>query len=130
MPRILVVEDEPSVRAVLCQALGAAGHDVQAAGDPHEAMRLCDSGGFDLVLSDIIMPGIDGHELARRLALVCPRTRVILMSGFDPGCDSCPYIPRCKLISKPFGPRQVVQFVSEALSKPPPRVTASESPAD
>jgi two-component system cell cycle response regulator CpdR len=93
-------------------------------------MQLCDSGGFDLVLSDIVMPGIDGHELARRLALLCPRTRVILMSGFDPGCDSCPYIPRCELISKPFGSRQLVEFVSKVLSKPPPRVTAAGGPTD
>ncbi len=130
MPRILVVDDEADIRTLACTVLRAAGHDVDAVPDPEEAIRMCYSGGFDLVLTDIIMPGMDGHELARRVAALSPQTRVILMSGFDPGCDNCPYIPRCELISKPFDPRHLVRFVSKVLSEPPPRVSAAESPAD
>jgi CheY-like chemotaxis protein len=122
MPRILVVEDEAHVRTLACRVLSGAGYDVEAVHDPEEAVRMCYSAGFDLVLSDIVMPGIDGHELARRIAPLCPRTRVVLMSGFDPGCDDCPYASRCELIPKPFDYRDLVRFVADALSRPPPRV--------
>jgi CheY-like chemotaxis protein len=42
---------------------------------------------FDLLLSDIVMPGMNGYDLAKILANACPKTRVALMSGADPGCD-------------------------------------------
>ena len=130
MPRILVVEDEAEIRTLACTVLRAAGHDVEGVPDPEEAIRMCYSGGYDLVLTDILMPGMDGHELARRVAPLCPQTRVIMMSGFDPGCDSCPYIPRCELISKPFDPLDLVRFVSKVLSEPSPSVSAAEAPAE
>ena len=66
----------------------------------------------------------------RRLAPFCPGARVVLMSGFDPGCDECPYSARYELISKTFSVERLVRFVSRVLSKPPQRVKAGESPVD
>jgi CheY-like chemotaxis protein len=121
MSQILIVDDEPGIRALVSAALRAAGHHVETTGDPFEAIEWCRTSRFDLVVSDVVMPDIDGHELARRIAPLCPRTRVALMSGLDPGCDNCPYIPRCPLIHKPFDVRHVAKWVFDILAavRPP-----------
>ncbi len=127
MSYVLVVEDESPVRTLVCAYLRNAGHTVECVGSAEEAVQACASCPFDLVLSDIRMPEIDGHELARRLAEICPQTRVLLMSGFDPGCDACPYSPQCEIVSKPFSPERLVFCVSRSLAAPPPRVKGANS---
>ncbi len=127
MARILVVDDEPSIRSMLCEVLRRNGHAVESARDPTEAIGRCKAQSYDLVLSDIVMGDMDGHELARRLALLCPRTRVVLMTGFDPGCDNCPYSPRCELVRKPFDLKEVLSAVARELAGPSRRVRAGGS---
>lgn len=122
MHRLLIVDDEPQIRSLLSTGLRAVGYDVQSAESADEAIRLCSIGSFDLVLSDVMMPHVDGHELARRLAPLCPMTRVMLMTGFDEGCENCPYATRCELIHKPFDLRDLVRMVASALAEAPPRV--------
>ena len=76
---------------------------------------------FDLVLSDIRLPGADGHALARWVARRYPRTRVALMAGSDPGCDECPYPERCARLVKPFRSFvQITEFVERVLAGPGP----------
>ena len=119
--RILVVDDEPHVRHLLRESLTHAGYEVQEAGSVDEALALCKQVGcFDLLISDVRMPGADGHELARRVAQLCSGSRIILTSGFDPGCDECPFEAGCPQISKPFDLQQVVARIAEALTAPPP----------
>ena len=119
MPRILVVDDEESIRKMLCKILERAGHDVRSAGNVETAIAMSKSAPFfDVVVSDVDMPGADGHELARWFAVSCPSSRVILMSGFDRGCDGCPYVDNCYRISKPFAPKEIVALVSSVLPKP------------
>jgi CheY-like chemotaxis protein len=120
VPNILIVDDEKSVRKLLSILFHRAGYTVQTAGAAGEAMQLCESGRFDVVLSDVVMPGMDGHAFARWIAARCPASRVVLMSGFDPGCDECPYEPRCPLIRKPLNAPALVAFISEVLQSPPP----------
>jgi PAS domain S-box-containing protein len=115
--RILVVDDDEGVRNLLRATLVRAGYDVWTARGAEEALALFGSSeSFDLVLSDVSMPVIDGHDLARQVAVLCPRTRIILISGSDPGCDDCPYVARCTVIPKPFDLSHVVSLVADSLA--------------
>ena len=67
MSRALVVDDEAPIRKVVRDALERAGHEVETASDGEEALARFDNGGFDLVIADWNMPGIDGFELVRRI---------------------------------------------------------------
>jgi DNA-binding response OmpR family regulator len=121
MARILVVEDEPSIRQWLHAFLSQNGHDVSVAANPYEALAMCCNGRpcFDLVVSDVGLPLMDGHELTRRIAAHCPTTRVLHMSGSDPACDDCPYTERCLLLKKPFRAPEVASVVETMLARPP-----------
>jgi DNA-binding NtrC family response regulator len=79
---VLLVDDEESIRVTLADDLAAAGHRVTAVGDGAEAMKLCESRVFDVIVSDIRMPGIEGTELLARAKQLRPATEVILMTGF------------------------------------------------
>jgi CheY-like chemotaxis protein len=118
--KILIVDDNEGIRTLLSDIFRRAGFEARTAANAQEAIGLCQGECFDVLLSDVLMPGTDGHELARRVAVLCPPTRVILMSAYDPGCNHCPYAPRCPLIRKPFSARQIVGCVSGILASPPP----------
>jgi DNA-binding NtrC family response regulator len=117
MARILIVDDEAGIRELLAQFLPQDGHSVQTAGSGFEAMWTCAAQPFDLVISDVVMPGMDGHHLARWLALNHPATQMALMTGYDVGCqeEGCPYSPRCEFLAKPFSPGEAVEFVRKIL---------------
>ena len=121
MPRILVVDDERGIRSLLMLTLRRAGHTVLAASDAKEAMSLmADVGPFDLLLSDVIMPSVDGHELVRRVMKRYPETRCVLMSAFDnTDCQECPFAARCRVLQKPFVPRDVLCLIEQVLRERP-----------
>jgi two-component system, cell cycle sensor histidine kinase and response regulator CckA len=81
---ILVVEDDPTVRNVLCRMLRGEGHEVLEAGEGREGLEIVEAraGDIDLLISDIVMPGMGGAELAETLRTRWPALRVILMSGY------------------------------------------------
>lgn len=81
---VLLVEDEPFVRGVVSEVLRSAGYDVLIATDGSEAWRLYEScsGALDLLVSDLVLPGEDGHALAMRLRRNNPHLKVLLMSGY------------------------------------------------
>jgi len=112
--RILVVDDEEGIRKLLATAFKGAGYDVRVAGDAQQAMAICDSESFDVVLSDVVMPGKNGHELARWIVTKDPRTRTVLMSGFDEAiCQGCGIPARpCSWLQKPFLPREAIALVN------------------
>jgi DNA-binding NtrC family response regulator len=116
MRKILIVDDEPAVAALLQKAFLASGYEVRVAANGAQAMEACEAETFDLLLSDVVMPSINGHELARWFAANHPSGRTVLMSGYDLGCQKCPYSPRCKLLEKPFSPTEVVAYVRELFS--------------
>jgi DNA-binding NtrC family response regulator len=121
MARILVVDDEPPILKMLTAMLVEAGHEVQSASGARKAIELCQQGGrFDLILSDVVMPEVDGHHLIRQISGLCPRIRVILMSGYDVDCEVCPYMERCKLVSKPFRAEHLLAVVAGILAAPAP----------
>ncbi len=81
--KILVIEDEPSVRLGLCSALKQAGHDVGSAGNAPEGIALFRENQHDLVVTDMVMPGGNGMEILAAVKEIAPKTGVIVMTAFD-----------------------------------------------
>ncbi|MGZ4334591.1 MAG: PAS domain S-box protein, partial [Gaiellaceae bacterium] len=80
---ILVVEDEPLVRGIMQEMLESLGYRVLAAEAPHEAIAIAESAEtFDLVLTDVVMPQMNGHELALRLVELRPGVPILYTSGY------------------------------------------------
>jgi DNA-binding NtrC family response regulator len=120
MPRILIVDDEGSIRSLLAHAFARAGHEVRTAGHARSAMQLCETEHFDILLSDVQMPGMNGHDLVSWAVRNRPNILCVLMSGFDNSdCQDCPFHSRCKVLPKPFKPRDAVAFVERCLLSPP-----------
>jgi DNA-binding NtrC family response regulator len=117
MPRILIVDDERAILALLSMAFTSAGYDVRTAPDGDEAMRLCAGESFDVVLSDVVMPSMNGHQLIRAIAERYPATRAVLMSGYDVGCEGCPLARQCQVLSKPFRTNEVVAAVNQMMQR-------------
>ena len=115
MPSILIVDDEPGIRSLLSVAFVRAGYEVRTASGPFKAMEACAAQSFDAILSDIEMPGMDGHCLVRWVADTSPRTRSVLMSGFEITCGECPFAGRCQLLRKPFSPKAAVALIGQVL---------------
>ncbi len=101
--RILVVEDEHALRAMVRRMLAAHGYDVLDAADAEEGMRAAEGHRLDLLLTDVGLPKTDGPELARRLIERQPSVRVLYMSGYPLGTESGASAP-APLIQKPFSP--------------------------
>ena len=107
--RILLAEDEDAMRAYLGRALENAGYEVKSVDKGTDAVPLLESEQFDLLLSDIVMPEMDGIELAQRCAEISPRTKVMFITGFaavtlKAGREA----PNAKVLSKPFHLRDLV----------------------
>jgi len=108
--RILVVEDEASLREGLVDLVGGAGHEVAAVGDGEEAVATGTSRPFDLVLLDLMLPGLDGIEVCRRLHLARPGLPILMLTargaeedkvrGLKAGADD--------YVTKPFGARELL----------------------
>ena len=82
MTRILLAEDDDSLRAFLQRALERAGYHVTACADGEAALDALDAGRFDLLLTDIVMPGVDGIEVARAAAEKDAEMRIMFITGF------------------------------------------------
>ena len=118
IPRILILDDEPSIRKMLASVFSLAGYDVRVAANGLEAMTICESESFDVLLSDVLMPGMDGHEFVQWLVQRSPGTQRILMSGYDGvRCEGCGHAPTpCAIVRKPFLPRDVVAIVDDIVA--------------
>jgi PAS domain S-box-containing protein len=116
---ILVVDDEESVRDVVCRTLAQRGHTVLAAADVAEALALLEDRAqrIDLVVSDVTMPVLGGVSLVEHLARARPGTRAVLMSGFtaDALLRRGVLPPSVMFLGKPFTQESLVQTVAAAL---------------
>jgi DNA-binding NtrC family response regulator len=119
LPHILIVDDDQQLLKFLARNFTRAGYEVSTAATAFDAMASCAMNAFDLVLSDVDMPRMNGHELARWIAGNHPRTRCVLMSGSSTECDECPLAGRCLLLRKPFVPRLAIATVASVLSERP-----------
>lgn len=126
MARILIAEDDDNVRAFVARALAHAGHEVVEAEDGGLAseVMLEEGGRFDLLLSDIKMPVMDGIALALNVASSWPEVTILLMTGFADqrerahGLDALIY----DVIPKPFSLQLLMDKVADALAGRPPEI--------
>ncbi len=110
--RILLAEDEEAMRTYLARALENAGYSVVAVDRGTEAVPHLESAHFDLLLSDIVMPEMDGIELAQRCNEVSPATKVMFITGFAAvTLKASREQPRAKVLSKPFHLKDLVMEV-------------------
>ncbi len=118
MARILLAEDDDSMRAFLKRALERDGHEVDAVADGVEALAALISDRFDLLLADIVMPGLDGIELARRAADDDPGLKVVLITGFAAvALRANAEAPEgAQVLSKPIHLRELVTQVDSILA--------------
>lgn len=120
MARILLAEDDDSMRDFLGKALERAGHEVIRVADGEEGLdRLGETAGaFDLLLTDIVMPGVDGIELARRAAELDPRLKIMFITGFAAvALNAGSAAPKdAKVLSKPFHLRDLVDEVARVMT--------------
>lgn len=119
MARILIVEDDASVRAVTARAIAAGGHSVETAedGDLGLASIREAGGGYDLVLSDIRMPAMDGIEMARRAAGEFPGLKILLMTGYAEQRERAEDLQQIiiDVVPKPFSLMEIRSKVQSAL---------------
>jgi PAS domain S-box-containing protein len=119
--RILVVEDEEQVRDIVCRLLRKAGYRVFAAPHPTEALRMCRDDGldFDVLLTDVIMPGMSGTQLCAELRRDRPGLPVLFMSGYTsgpaPGGQEMP--ADAPLIRKPFEAQTLLNEVHRVVTE-------------
>ena len=115
--RILLAEDDDDMRRFLERALARAGYDVTAVADGEAAYARLREEPFSLLLTDIVMPQMNGVELARRAARLDPDLRVMFITGFAAvaldGDQRAP--PGAKVLSKPFHLRELVREVDRVL---------------
>jgi len=119
MIRILLAEDDDAMRSYLARALENAGYDVAAVDRGTAALPLLQAEDFDLLLSDIVMPEMDGIELAQRCAEISPRTRVMFITGFAAvTLKASREAPQATVLSKPFHLRDLILEVQRIFGEP------------
>jgi nitrogen-specific signal transduction histidine kinase/CheY-like chemotaxis protein len=118
---VLVVEDQESLRGLLVEALQSGGYSVLAAAGAEEALKLAEQqqGEIHLLITDIVMRGMNGRELAERLVERRPRTRVLFMSGYTDNVMVQRGIlkPGVNFLAKPFRPAELTLRVRQALDQ-------------
>jgi PAS domain S-box-containing protein len=121
--RILVVEDEAAMREVAARILRGSGYDVRTAGDATEALAITDAEPIDLVLTDVIMPGMVGPDLAARLLEAHPELKIVFMSGYSHkvlGSEALTDAGRTGFVEKPFTALQLREVIRTVLDAGPP----------
>ncbi len=118
---VLVVEDEPMLLGLTSRILAAKGYRVLASTDPEEALRLAAKAELDLLITDVVMPGMNGRELARRVVQVRPSVRLLFMSGYIADSSVQQEIIEAGhfFIQKPFSPEDLALLVRRILDGAP-----------
>lgn len=118
MARIILAEDDDDMRNFLVKALERAGHEVVSFGEGMSAFEEIKQASFDLLLTDIVMPEMDGIELARRASELDPSLKIMFITGFAAVAlhpDS--KAPKdAKVLSKPFHLRELVAEVERLMA--------------
>jgi two-component system KDP operon response regulator KdpE len=129
--RILVIDDESQITRVLRAALTAQGFDVRTANDPEEGLRLFSEWAPDLVITDLMMPGMSGVEVCRAIRLQSPTPVLVLsvrdherskVEALDAGADD--------YVTKPFSIQELLARVRAHLRRAPERSTAAIETGD
>jgi two-component system, cell cycle response regulator CpdR len=118
MVKILLAEDDNDMRRFLVKALEKAGHNVTSFGEGASAFEKMQGETFDLLLTDIVMPEMDGIELARRAAELDPALKIMFITGFAAvALNPDSKAPKeAKVLSKPFHLRDLVDEVNRLMA--------------
>jgi two-component system cell cycle response regulator CpdR len=120
MPRVLIADDEASMRALVARAIAMDGHETVTAEDGAEALEILtrEGGGFDLLLTDIQMPVMDGIALALSAARDFPDLTILLMTGFADQRERASNLNALvhDVITKPFSVADIRTAVADALA--------------
>ena len=115
--RLLVVEDEAFLREVIAESLQETGHEVVAVGDGSAGLAVLESdAAFDVLVSDIRLPGISGYELAAAGKALRPELKVILMTGYAPSLPPELQSAVYRVLQKPFRIDCLASVVAGALA--------------
>jgi two-component system cell cycle response regulator CpdR len=118
MARILLAEDDQSMRDFLARALERSGHDVTAVPDGLAALDAVNERAFDLLIADIVMPGIDGIEVSRQANRLNADLKVLFITGFAAvAMNARSEMGDTKVLSKPFHLRELVDHVDAILEE-------------
>ena len=118
MARVLIAEDDTAVREFVSRALNHGGHEVVTADDGLEALSVLTGEPFDLLVTDIVMPNLDGIALALKVAKDYPAMPVLLMTGYAAERQRAHNLDVLihDVITKPFTLRQICDAADEALA--------------
>ncbi len=118
MARILITEDEDSLRSFVARALKLDGHETVEAADGEQGLEALQQGEFDLLLSDIRMPVMDGIELAHRAADHSPTMKILLMTGYAEQRERADDLTAkiVDVVAKPFSLPDIRKAVAQALA--------------
>lgn len=118
MAEILLAEDDIAVRSFVERALAHRGHKVTAVGDGSEALEALGRQRFDLLITDIVMPGLDGIGLALKVGRDQPDMPVLLMTGYSAEKQRAYDLDEliCRVLVKPFSLRDISEAVDQALA--------------
>ncbi len=117
MANIIIAEDEAGVREFVARALAMDGHAVTTTEDGLMALDQLGQGRFDLLLTDIVMPGLDGIALALKASSEWPDMRILLMSGYAAERQRAHNLDALvhRVIPKPFSLAEIRKAVQETL---------------
>ena len=129
--RVLVIDDEPQITRVLRAALSAQGFDVRTANDPEEALRLFGEWPPDLVVTDLVMPGMSGVDVCRAIRKTSTTPVLVLsvrdqerikIEALDAGADD--------YVTKPFSIQELLARVRAHLRRAPERTASAIEAGD
>jgi DNA-binding NtrC family response regulator len=114
---LLVVDDEVELMCALCDALTDAGFRVAGTTAPEDALTILRTGGFDVLLTDLMMPGIDGVQLLRAAHVIDPSVVVVIMTGLatDRTADAATEGGALDYVLKPFRLQQIQPVIERAM---------------
>jgi DNA-binding response OmpR family regulator len=118
-PRILIIDDEPRILNFIARELEAQGYEVGTASDPAEGLSMATEGGFDLVILDLLMPGLHGRDVLQRIMGRNPGQAVIVLSALaDPGSKvMCLELGAEDYLAKPFSFEELLARVRARLRR-------------
>lgn len=113
---VLIVDDEPQMLRLVEKMLGARKVRVISAPRPSEALRICEQQPIDLLISDMVMPEMEGSRLAERVLKLHPDASVLLISGHYKDAPKLGKPGQVRFLKKPFFPSDLLALLREILS--------------